>query len=415
MVGVVPPPRARRGGADRGHGHDRRARARRRAGARQGLARLHVLVPRAGAQDLGRVGRSGDRKTLHGRRSTTSSGSSRSARGKDRADEPLPRALIPGQPIHDKEQRERALAARPRVPRRHGATRAVRAVLERAAPTRAARPRAGRRGAATIEDSYLFVQGPPGSGKTWQGAKMAVALMRDGKRVGVTSLSHKAIHKLLEEIEREAREQGFVFKGREEVDGRERRSRASRARFIDNADSWRDLLDDGAPARRRHGVALRARGLRGLRATRSSWTRLARSRSPTRWRSARSRATSSSSATRTSCRRCHRAHSPRRRRCRCSSTCSATTRRCRRIAGSSSSETWRLRPEICAFTSEAYYEGRLVPAEVSDAGAARGRRTGLVLDQSSTRGAASPRGRRRTRSPRRSASCSGRRSPTTTA
>ena len=27
-------------------------------------------------------------------------------RGKNRADEPLPRALIPGQPIHDREQRE---------------------------------------------------------------------------------------------------------------------------------------------------------------------------------------------------------------------------------------------------------------------------------------------------------------------
>jgi uncharacterized protein len=27
--------------------------------------------------------------------------------------------------------------------------------------------------------------------------------------------------------------------------------------------------------------------------------------------------------------------------------------------------TWRLRPEICDFTSEAYYEGRLLPAEVS--------------------------------------------------
>ncbi len=27
--------------------------------------------------------------------------------------------------------------------------------------------------------------------------------------------------------------------------------------------------------------------------------------------------------------------------------------------------TWRLRPEICAFTSEAYYEGRLLPAAVS--------------------------------------------------
>ena len=57
---------ARRGGADRGHGHDRRARARRRARAGQELARLHVLVPRAGAQDLGRLGRSGDREDVHG-------------------------------------------------------------------------------------------------------------------------------------------------------------------------------------------------------------------------------------------------------------------------------------------------------------------------------------------------------------
>jgi len=28
--------------------------------------------------------------------------------------------------------------------------------------------------------------------------------------------------------------------------------------------------------------------------------------------------------------------------------------------------TWRLRPEICEFTSEAYYEGRLLPAEVAE-------------------------------------------------
>ena len=27
--------------------------------------------------------------------------------------------------------------------------------------------------------------------------------------------------------------------------------------------------------------------------------------------------------------------------------------------------TWRLRPEICDFTSDAYYEGRLLPADVA--------------------------------------------------
>ena len=42
---------------------------------------------------------------------------------------------------------------------------------------------------------------------------MAIALMRDGKRIGVTSLSHKAIHNLLRAIEHEAERQGFAFRG----------------------------------------------------------------------------------------------------------------------------------------------------------------------------------------------------------
>ena len=67
--------------------------------------------------------------------------------------------------------------------------------------------------ALSLRDSYLFVQGPPGSGKTWQGARMAIALMRAGKRIGVTSLSHKAIHNLLRAIEHEAERQGFEFRG----------------------------------------------------------------------------------------------------------------------------------------------------------------------------------------------------------
>jgi hypothetical protein len=36
---------------------------------------------------------------------------------------------------------------------------------------------------ASLDGSYLFVQGTPGSGKTWLGARMAIALMRRGRRV----------------------------------------------------------------------------------------------------------------------------------------------------------------------------------------------------------------------------------------
>jgi uncharacterized protein len=42
---------------------------------------------------------------------------------------------------------------------------------------------------------------------------MAIALMRAGKRVGVTSLSHKAIHNFLRAVQHEADEQGFAFAG----------------------------------------------------------------------------------------------------------------------------------------------------------------------------------------------------------
>lgn len=64
-----------------------------------------------------------------------------------------------------------------------------------------------------LDDSYLFVQGPPGSGKTHTGARLIVDLLRSGKRVGVTSNSHKAIHNLLDAVEAAAREQGFWFRG----------------------------------------------------------------------------------------------------------------------------------------------------------------------------------------------------------
>jgi uncharacterized protein len=64
--------------------------------------------------------------------------------------------------------------------------------------------------------------------------------MRAGRRVGITSLSHKAISKLLAEIEREAREQGFSFKGRKKSSGEDTRYEGP---FVDSSDEWRDLLD----------------------------------------------------------------------------------------------------------------------------------------------------------------------------
>ena len=64
-----------------------------------------------------------------------------------------------------------------------------------------------------LESSYLFVQGPPGAGKTYTGSHVIVALLKKGCRVGVSSNSHKAINNLLQGIVKVAKEQGYAFKG----------------------------------------------------------------------------------------------------------------------------------------------------------------------------------------------------------
>jgi hypothetical protein len=48
---------------------------------------------------------------------------------------------------------------------------------------------------------------------------MAMALMQAGRRVGITALSHKAIHKFLEDVEEAAAEVGFSFRGLKKCSG----------------------------------------------------------------------------------------------------------------------------------------------------------------------------------------------------
>lgn len=51
--------------------------------------------------------------------------------------------------------------------------------------------------ACDLNHSYIAIQGPPGTGKTYRGAHVIHALIRAGKRVGVTALSHAAADNLL--------------------------------------------------------------------------------------------------------------------------------------------------------------------------------------------------------------------------
>jgi uncharacterized protein len=64
--------------------------------------------------------------------------------------------------------------------------------------------------ALALGDSIFAIQGPPGSGKTYTGARMIVELVKRGKKIGVTALSHKVIRNLLEAVVDAAREKGVL-------------------------------------------------------------------------------------------------------------------------------------------------------------------------------------------------------------
>ncbi|MBP8699233.1 MAG: TM0106 family RecB-like putative nuclease [Syntrophorhabdaceae bacterium] len=66
---------------------------------------------------------------------------------------------------------------------------------------------------ANLDNSYIFIQGPPGAGKTYTGSHIIAELLKKGKRVGVSSNSHKAINNLLSHVERVASQNGIVFHG----------------------------------------------------------------------------------------------------------------------------------------------------------------------------------------------------------
>jgi uncharacterized protein len=143
-------------------------------------------------------------------------------RGKRRAGEPLPVALIAGGPVPDQAQRDAIVRVATAAAAGRSRYRAVSDIL------RADRPRfapaydgviqtldleAQSRLVAALDDSYLLIQGPPGSGKTWTGARLIVSLLRQGRRVGVTAPNHRAIHNLLEEVERVALAEDVPFTG----------------------------------------------------------------------------------------------------------------------------------------------------------------------------------------------------------
>ena len=192
---------------------------------------------------------------------------------------------------------------------------------------------------------------------------MAIALMRDGQRVGVTALSHKAIHKFLDDLEEAAVEAGFdvsraqeVARGEGLVRGRgSSTARSSNAAMLDPelqlvaGTSWlfarEDLdqhvdtlfIDEGGQFALADAIAVgtAARNL-VLLGDPNQLPQVSQGSHPP-------------APTRPS---------------------SAPPRRGRDGAarhGIFLEHTWRMRPEVNAYVSEAFYEGRLEPAEVTSA------------------------------------------------
>jgi predicted RecB family nuclease len=140
-------------------------------------------------------------------------------RGTTLAESPLPRALIPGGPLPTKVQQAalRRLFADPsRFP---GAEALLRRELPRVRGSEPGAPLpqddldAARDLVERLDSSTLVVQGPPGSGKTYLGARLIVRLHARGRRVGVAATTHKSIHNLLAEVEQVARAEGVAFRG----------------------------------------------------------------------------------------------------------------------------------------------------------------------------------------------------------
>ncbi len=125
-------------------------------------------------------------------------------RGPKLAEVELPQALLPGQPYRtDAQQDALSRIARSLLAGDHRYP-AVESVLARepfSCEVQTTDLEEMARLLLSLDGRHLVIQGPPGSGKTWVSGRLIARLLAEGKRVGVASTSHKAIHKLLDEVE----------------------------------------------------------------------------------------------------------------------------------------------------------------------------------------------------------------------
>jgi uncharacterized protein len=95
--------------------------------------------------------------------------------------------------------------------------------------------------AKSLNDSYLFIQGPPGSGKTYTGSHLIAELLKTGKRIAVSSNSHKAINNLLQAVDMRMKDAGATYTGMKKSSKKEHFIESD---FILNVSADKPIIDD---------------------------------------------------------------------------------------------------------------------------------------------------------------------------
>lgn len=291
---------------------------------------------------------------------------------------PHPTSLVPFEFFGPKEQQESLLRIGTWVADHgidaEGPYRAARDILLRR-PPRAGQPAghairgkgeeavaAAVRSVLALDRSTLPIQGPPGSGKTYTGAQMVLALVKTGHRVGVTANSHKVIGHFLDEVAREAKMGGIAVRIGQKTDKDGDASCAAAKPFDENADLSR---------------ALASRALDVAGGTAWVWSReeFAGSLDVLFVDEAGQIALANALAVSPAARNLvllgdpqqldqplQGTHPPGAERSALAHLLDgAPTMPADR--GLFLDKTWRLHPDVCAFTSEAFYEGRLAPVD----------------------------------------------------
>ncbi|MGH3154645.1 MAG: DEAD/DEAH box helicase, partial [Streptosporangiaceae bacterium] len=136
-------------------------------------------------------------------------------------DGPLPAGLVEAGPIGTRELRERLRDLGDRVVREGiGGTDAATALLLRRPPETdgpagaegETAAEAAIRLATSLRRSYLPLQGPPGTGKTYTAAEQILALVAQGRTAGITGPSHAVIEKLIDTVCQRAGERGRTLR-----------------------------------------------------------------------------------------------------------------------------------------------------------------------------------------------------------